>query len=173
MKILYFALVLVLFVSCGETSSNASKKQSEAKKQAPKAVTASAVEKFKFNDYILSSDADKEVSKWPKYRELSTQLSFLKKADLTFFTSEKDTLKVFIDSLKNSVPSAINTYPINNRILVLETKLLKLNNDLSLDNYALEKKLKSIKELLVANSNLIYGINKKLEFDANDIGRPE
>jgi len=31
----------------------------------------------------------------------------------------------------------------------------------------------SIKELLIANSNLIFVINKKLEFDKNDVGRPE
>ena len=56
---------------------------------------------------------------------------------------------------------------------VLETKLLKLNNDLVLDNYSKENKLESIKELLISNSNLIYLINKKLEFDKNDVGRPE
>ena len=136
-------------------------------------ITTKAIERFRYNDYALSNDAKEVVSSWSKFQELSTQITFLKKADLTFFTTEKDTLKVFLNNLKADIPEILNTNPINSRISVLETKLLKINNDLVLDNYSKENKLESIKELLISNSNLIYLINKKLEFDKNDVGRPE
>lgn len=135
-------------------------------------ISTKAIENFKFDDYSLSQDAEDIVSKWNQYQELSTQISFLRRADLTFFTSEKDTLKVFLDSMRMNIPEAINTNPINSRLSVLETKMLKLNNDLALGNYSVDNKLKSIKELLVANSDLIYLINKKLEYDENNVSRP-
>lgn len=166
-------MALAAFFSCGDDNSKTTTLVLEEQKQETKTITARAIEDFKYNDYILSEDAQKEVAEWSRFQELSTQISFLKKADVTFFTEEKDTLKVFLDSLRISLPENINTNPINSRISVLETKLLKLNNDLTLDNYSVDNKLGSIKDLLIANSNLIFVINKKLEFDKNDVGRPE
>ncbi|GGI56429.1 hypothetical protein GCM10011444_07380 [Winogradskyella haliclonae] len=159
---------MVVFYSCGDDNSKTTPNVLEEQKRKTKTITAKAIEGFKYNDYILSEDAKEEVAQWSRFQELSTQISFLKKADVTFFAAEKDTLKVFLDSLKVSLPENINTNPINSRISVLETKLLKLNNDLTLDNYSVDNKLGSIKDLLIANSNLIFVINKKLEFDKRD-----
>lgn len=167
MKIPYlYIIVLIVFLGCQKNNSESStEKVSIEEPQKVKTITAKAIESFKYNDYILGDDANKAVEKWGRFQELETQISFLKKADITFFTEEKDTLKAFLDSLRISIPDTINTNPINSRISVLETKLLKLNNDLTLDNYSVDNKLTSIKDLLIANSNLIFGINKKLEFD--------
>ncbi|TCK67696.1 hypothetical protein DFQ05_1476 [Winogradskyella wandonensis] len=174
MNIKYLFILLGLFVlmACGD-KMEANQNPDSEKKSSKKEISVGAIEHFKYNDYILSSDAEREVREWPRFQELETQISFLKKADVTFFTAEKDTLKAFMDSLRVSVPKIINTTPVNARITALETKLLKLNNDLTLDNYSAENKLSSIKDLLIANSNLIFVINKKLEFDKNDVGRPE
>lgn len=175
MKISYIIsiLCLTLFFSCGDDTKKIEKEVEDVSNQKQKTISKKAIENFKYRDYVLSNDGKSEVSEWLRFQELETQISFLKQADITFFTAEKDTLKAFLDSMRVSIPKNINTNPINARISVLETKLLKLNNDLILDNYAIDKKLKSIKDLLIANSNLIYGINKKLEFDKNDVGRPE
>lgn len=165
--------VLALFLGCGDKTNESNTPEPSEIVQNKKTITAKTIESFKYNDYIFSNDAEKVVREWSKYQELLTQISFLKKADITFFTTEKDTLKNFLDSLKLNIPQTINTNSINARISVLETKLLKLNDDLSLENYNVDYKLQSIKELLIANSNLIYVINKKLEFDSNDVARPE
>lgn len=166
-------LIFVLLTSCGDSEKKDTQEENPKPQKTKKSISAKAIENFKYRDYILSDDAKQELNNWPMYQELSAQISFLKKADITFFTENKDTLKVFLDSLKVTVPPIINTNPVSARISVLETKLLKLNNDLTLGNYSAENKLTSIKDLLIANSNLIYVINKKLEFDKNDIGRPE
>lgn len=172
MKQFITLIFLILLVSCGdEVKTNIATEDNVQQKK--KEVSAKAIENLKYNDYILSNDAEEVVRDWAKYQELSTQISFLKTADMTFFTEEKDTLKKFLDSLKVSVPTKINTEPVNARIAAMETKMLKLNNDLVLDNYSADSKLISIKEFLSANSNLIFVINKKLEFDNNDVGRPE
>ena len=170
-KILSYITFLFLFLACDgkKTEDDTPQNKDETKKE----ISAKAIESFKYNDYVLSTDAESQVRNWSKFQELETQISYLKTADIVFFTEEKDTLKKFMDSLRISIPDTINTSPVNARITALETKLLKLNNDFNLGNYASEKKLQSIKELLVANSNLIFVINKKLEFDKNDIGRPE
>jgi len=168
-----YILTLALFFSCDNEKPKTTTQVLIEETQETKLITAKAIEDFKYNDYIISEDAKEEVAQWSRFQELSTQISFLKKADVTFFTEKKDTLKVFLDSLRINLPENINTNPINSRISVLETKLLKLNNDLTLDNYSVENKLRSIKDLLIANSNLIFVINKKIEFDKNDVGRPE
>lgn len=175
MKLKYIIIVLglMLQISCGDKTEGAQTDENKEELERSKKISAKAIENLKYNDYILSNDSKRQVEDWPKFQELSTQISYLKQADITFFTAEKDTLKVFIDSLKRSVPSDIDTRPIFARLVALETKMLKLNNDLALDNYAVANKMVSIKDLLIANSNLIYGINKKLEFDKNDVGRPE
>ncbi len=175
MTVKHIATVLgmLLFLNCGNNNSETQNLNLEETEQEQKRISAKAIEDFKYADYTLSDDAENEVRDWSKYQELATQFSFLKQADITFFTTEKDTLKVFLDSLKGSIPKNINTNSVSARIVALETKLLKLNDDLTLENYAVENKLESIKELLIANSNLIYIINKKLEFDKNDVSRPE
>ena len=173
-----YKVVLVLglflaFVSCDDKQTNPEEKEKKKEKKSKVEISKTAIEDFKYNDYILSADAEQEVLQWSRFQELATQISYLKTADVTFFASEKDTLKAFIDSLRVNIPENLNTNPINARITALETRLLKLNEDLNLGNYPSEEKLKSIKELLIANSNLIFFINKKLEFDKNDVGRPE
>lgn len=175
MKVKYILglLALIFIVSCGDKTSETLETGEAGIKQEMKKISTKAIENFKYNDYILSDDAKREVSDWSKFQELETQISFLKTADITFFTTEKDTLKKFLDILKVNIPENINTNPVNARITTLETKLFKLNNDLTLENYSVDSKMLSIKELLIANSNLIFVINKKLEFDKNDVGRPE
>lgn len=172
MKSIISILFLILLTSCGGNIKSEDKVEDKIQ-QKKKEISAKAIENFKYNDYILSSDGVKAVSEWSRFQELSTQISYLKRADVTFFTEQKDTLKKFLDSLKVTVPKPINTEPVNARMSALETKILKLNNDLTLDNYSVDNKLTSIKDLLVANSNLIFVINKKLEFDNNDVGRPK
>ena len=77
--------------------------------------------------------------------------------------------KEFLDQL----PKGLNTNPISSRVTVVVTTLLKLNDDLTLDNITLQNKRDSVKHLLVAFSNLNFQINKKLERDLFDRINPE
>jgi hypothetical protein len=172
-KHLLFLLSVALFFNCGNGTSETPSSTEEKSNSQTLKITQKVIEQLKYNDYVLSTDAQKAVANWINYQELTTQIGFLKKRDFSFFKGEETVMTTFIADLKTNIPEIINTNPIKARITVVETTLLKLNNDLLIDNLPTEEKLESIKTLLVAVSNFNYLINKKLEFDKTDIGRPE
>jgi hypothetical protein len=54
------------------------------------------------------------------------------------------------------------------RVTLVETMILKLNDDLTLTNIEADDKLNSVLEVLIAFSNLNLQIDKKLERDIYD-----
>ncbi|MFC3876070.1 hypothetical protein [Winogradskyella maritima] len=165
-------MCFVLFLQC-ETKQSQSEDASATTEKQSTTLTAKAINDFRYNEYILSKDTEETVSNWDEFLELSKHIEFLKTADVTFFTQDLVTLQTFLNNMKTNIPDNINTKPVNARLLVLETRILKLHNDLTLDNIAVAEQVNSIQELLVASSNLNFVINKKLELEDYDIGRPE
>lgn len=169
MKIGRFVLkiVFVLLVSCNGEKNATTLLDEESTEQEVK-ITAKAIESFDYTDYALSTNAEVVVAQWEKYQELGIQVSYLKKADLSFFNGDKDVLKKFIEEFRATIPTELNTNPIISRTVIIETALLKLNESLTIDNIGGKVKLLNVKEMLQAFSNLNYQINKKLERDIYD-----
>jgi hypothetical protein len=174
MKIGRFLLYIgsVILLSCGDDKSTTEVLDLEKSEQ-KQIITAKAIEQLDYTDYVLSSDSENAVSTWEKYQELEIQINYLKKADLSFFNGDKDILKKFIQEFTDSIPEQLKTNPIVSRSVILETTLLKLNENLGLENISETDKLLNIKEVLVAFSSLNYHINKKLESDFYDKIQPE
>ena len=174
MKIGFYALSFISFLllSCNDDKASTKVLETENRQQAL-IITAKAIENFDYTDYALSPESEKALSNWEKYQELAIQISYLKRTDLSFFKGEKEELKKFIDEFKVSTPKEFLTNPIISRTLIVETALLKLNENLSLDQIDDQTKLLSIKEMLIAFSNLNFQINKKLERDLYDQIQPE
>ncbi len=164
-----FCLILM---SCGGDKSTTQTSETETTNQ-KSAITAKAIENFKYTDYALSSKSEKVIANWEKYQELAVQISYLKKADLSFFNGEKQILKTAIDEFTATIPEQLQTNPILSRTVIVETTLLKLNENLRIDNIDVSVKLVSVKDVLESFSNLNYQINKKLEFDIYDNIKPE
>ncbi|WP_299120940.1 hypothetical protein [uncultured Winogradskyella sp.] len=166
MKIGFYVLSIFCFVflSCGDDKSTVEVVETEKTNQKP-IITEKAIENFEYKDYALSSESEDAIAEWENYQELAIQISYLKKADLSFFNSDKEELKEFINDFKTATPKQFLVNPIISRTAILETMLLKLNENLTLDNIDGADKLQSVKEVLVAFSNLNYQINKKLEYD--------
>ncbi len=162
----------LIFVSCGDDKSTTQTSETETTDQ-QNTITAKAIENFKYTDYALSSKSEKALANWEKYQELAIQISYLKKADLSFFNGEKQLLKTAIDEFTATIPEQLQTNPILSRTVIVETTLLKLNENLSIANIDGRVKLMSIKDVLESFSNLNYQINKKLEFDIYDNIKPE
>ena len=165
-----FSLICVLFVlltNC-KGDQNSTEIASEEASNQKEVITARAIENFKFTDYVLSANGESVVANWDKYQELAIQVSYLRKADLTFFNGDKALLKGFIDTLKMKIPDTLQTNPIISRTVIMETTLMRLNENLTLDNIKDSLKLQSVREVLVAFSNLNYQINKKIEKDIYD-----
>lgn len=167
MKIKHVVLniVIVLLVSCGNDRGTIEATKTRAQEVI---ITAKAIENFSYTDYALSADAEATLASWEKYQELATQIEYLKKADLSFFNGEKEILKKFVEEFRASIPEELSSNPIISRVVIIETMLLKLNENLTIDNIEEQVKLAGIKEVLESFSNLNYQINKKLDRDVYD-----
>ncbi len=174
MKIGLFVLNILCFIliSCGDDKTATEVVEAENNGQ-KLSITSKAIENFDYTDYALSADSEKALANWEKYQELAIQISYLKKADLSFFNGDKELLRKFINEFKATTPETLRTNPIVSRTVILETTFLKLNENLTLDNIGGRVKLLTIKEVLVAFSNLNFQINKKLERDVYDKIQPE
>ncbi len=170
-KLLIYPFLCVVFISC-KTDTQNKDIESTTKEEPSKTITKKEIENLKYSDYLLSSDASKAVFDWQKYQELNTQMEYLKDADFSFFKSDIALISAFINDFKGEIPSSINTNEINSRITALETKMLKLNSLLLLDNISKANQLEGLQEVFVAFSNLNLQINKKLEFESNNILKP-
>ncbi|APY08585.1 hypothetical protein BWZ20_09850 [Winogradskyella sp. J14-2] len=157
-------LCFILFINCGDDKGSEKTNTEQNTNQQP-VITAKVIEGFKYKDYALSPRAENAVADWEKYKELDIQINYLKKADLSFFNGDKELLKKFIEEFKAQMPDTLKTNPIISRGAIIETTLLRLNESLTLNNIENQLKLESIKEVLVAFSNLNYQVNKKLERD--------
>ena len=171
-KLLFFSLLIATLIACKTDTQNPETEPSTEEEQS-KSITRKEIEGLKYNDYGLSNDAQQVVQNWQKYQELNTQIEYLKKADLSFLKSDISLITTFINDFKTEIPKALNTNEINSRITALQTKLLKLNSLLVLDNISKKEQLYGLKEVFIAFSNLNLQINKKLEFEKNNITKPQ
>lgn len=175
MNLKFFAtcLLLVLVLSC--KSEGQSEKSTETVKQDlnTSKVTANDIAALKYVDIDLGVSAKQAISDWQNFIEYRNQLTFLKSGDLSFFQGEKKVLIEFLVELKKDLPKSLDTQIIQARLTVLSTRVLELNGNLILENIDKKVLLGSIQSLLESNSNLNLQINKKLEFDQNNIFKPE
>ncbi|MEZ4792198.1 MAG: hypothetical protein R2783_01590 [Gelidibacter sp.] len=112
------------------------------------------------------------VANWQRYQELMMQIDYLKQADFSFFGGKNELLVNFLRDLKSDIPEKVSTPAIKERLIALETKLLKLHSTLKLSNAKKKEVLNNIKEFLVATSNLHLQINKKFELESQVIEDP-
>lgn len=169
--ILFLCFVIVL--SCGDDKNVTNEGDAVENIEQNSRITAKTIESIDYKDYALSNEGEDVIVTWEKYQELAEQISYLKRADFSFFNGDKELLKTFIGEFKAQMPDELRTNPILSRNAIIETTLLKLNESLTLDNIERRNKLLGIKALFVAFSNLNYQINKKLERDIYDKIQPE
>ena len=168
-----FMLCFLMVMSCGDDKNSTVENEETKNTEQNGKISAKTIESLKYDDYVLSSEAEKTIVSWEKYRELATQISYLKKADFSFFNGDKELLKKFISEYNTQMPDELRTNHIISRNAIIETALLKLNENLTIDNIDRSEKIQAIKDLFVAFSNLNYLINKKLERDFYDKIQPE
>ncbi|MBN4070211.1 hypothetical protein JYT76_00850 [Olleya sp. AH-315-F22] len=135
-------------------------------------VTTNDISQLKYTDFVLSNLSEKSTEDWLKFQELQEGIILLKKGDLSFFKDDKAILKSLFTDLKNEIPKTLNTLPILVRLSVLETTIFKLEATSNINNVKKELLLNAIKEVLVAYSNVILQMNKKLEKDSQQIEKP-
>lgn len=166
-------IILLLTVSLSCQNNKAPSINVETEEQiAARTIAEADIEKIDYIEYGLSQDSQKATADWQKYNELQEQIIFLQKGDQNFFKGETELLKTFTKELRGEMPLVIKTKEISARMTALDTKIQKLNSLLRLNTSTKTEKLKGIEEVLIAFSNLKLQINKKFEFDKNNILRP-
>lgn len=161
----------MLLVSCKKNQETTTNINAE-KNQQNQNITEQDVVKLKYVDYILDDNTEQVIKDWQEYHQLQDVINNIKKADLSFFKDNDVTIKTLLKNLKDNLPYEVNSESILARILVLETKLLKLESLSNLSTTSKEELLNTIKEFLTAFSNLNFQMNKKVEFDSRTIEKP-
>lgn len=173
LRSLFIILMVFVLGSCNEQKTTELESDQDVRSSNDHVITKKEVQSLNYTEYGLSSDAKDITIDWQKYQELVTQIDLLNKADVTFYKSEITLITTFLEELRTEIPQSLATNEIMARITVLQTKVLKLRSLLVLDNITKDEQIEGIREVLIAYSNLNLQINKKLEFEANNILKPE
>ena len=170
LKILTVFSLVFLIVSCKkiqDTEVSNTNKITQSQE-----VSEQDISKLKYIEYALDSKTEDVIKDWQEYYQLQDIILSIKQGDLSFFYNNEDEIKMFLKNLKDNMPNQINSASITARILVLETKLLKLESLSNLSTTSKKELLSTIKEFLVSFTNVNFQMNKKIEFDDRDIEKP-
>lgn len=169
--LIYISLCLLMFSCKGDKVSSEIKETQE--QIDARTIYESDITALRYAEFGLSSDSEKAVSDWQKFQELQHKTSLLKKGDMSFFKGDHLLFITFLSELETEMPERIQTNEIMARLTALNTKAQKMHSLLTLNNISKQDRLQAIKEFLVTMSNLNLQINKKFEFDKNNIVKPE
>ncbi|NNK87306.1 MAG: hypothetical protein HKO90_03405 [Flavobacteriaceae bacterium] len=165
-------MLSVVLYSCKSEVDQESGEQSEQSENYQK-VTPDDIGDLKFTEYVLSDKAVDVTKDWLKFKELNNQIELLKTSDLSFFADDITLLEGFLTDLEAEIPEILKETSILVRLSALKTTIYKFEGSATLQRESKEAVLQSISDLLVAHSNLIFQINKKLEKDAQQIQKPQ
>ena len=170
--LLAFLSICFLITSCKSDKVSEVVVETQEQKDA-KIISQKDIESIRYDDFGLSSDSQKTVEDWQKYQELKIQIELLKKGDLIYFSGDPLIVKTLLQELRTQIPVKLKTKEISARLTALDTKTQKLNSLLRIDNIEKDEKIQAIKEFLITTSNLNLQINKKFEYDKNNVLKPQ
>ncbi|MBU2950550.1 hypothetical protein KO493_07565 [Tamlana agarivorans] len=170
-QILLTLSLFMLFSACKGDQGNETAVEPEVDNS--DVVSETDIENLDFTEYTLDKKADLPLRDWSQYHKLQNIIADLKAGDFSYFHHNEKDLKETFKELKVNTPEAANSASISARLLVLETKFYKLESLYNLASTSEEELTQSTKELLVAFSNLNLQLNKKVEFDAINIQKPQ
>lgn len=163
---------LALLISCKDSAQKTLEDTNNSNKQPTQIITQTDIAKLKYIDFRLDTKAEKLIETWDAYTQLQQLIKNIKQAKFTELKDNNKVLKTLVNDLKRKSPTHLKSSPISARIMVLETKLFKLESLVNLPNINKKELGATIKELLLAFSNLNFQINKKMEKDSQKIEKP-
>lgn len=163
------SICFILFACKGSQEDNTINNTIEKESQE---ITEKDIAKLKYIDFLLDSKTEVAIERWQEYIQLKDVIANIKNADLSFFNDNEETIKNLLKDLKTNIPETVNTPSILARLLVIETKIYKLESLSNLNTTTKPELLGIIKEFLVSFSNLNLQMNKKMEKDGQNIIKP-
>ncbi|GER58800.1 hypothetical protein [Patiriisocius marinus] len=169
MKNIYISLVivLVLFVSCGDTQNNTELLQ----EQEVQTDETYGNPDFKFPK--VSTSAESFLNDWTVFDDFKTEAIAINGSNLSTLKNRSEYLVSRVDSLIKKIPDTLDTQSVYSRLLVAKTRaalLKQLANKVTIDNAEIDK---GVYEMNLATTNLIVQINEKFQKDAIDSERTE
>ncbi|NND24723.1 MAG: hypothetical protein HKO00_01745 [Flavobacteriaceae bacterium] len=163
-------IIIILLVSC--KNNEESNVPNVIENQQVQDINVEDISNLKYVDYVLDFKTEEAIKDWQEYYELQSVINEVIKSDLSFFNDNEENIKILISKLKENIPAEVKSDGILARLLVLETKLLKLQSLSNLSTTTKEELLTIIKEFFVSFSNVNFQMNKKIEFDNRAIEKP-
>ena len=136
-------------------------------------ITKEDISKINYLEYGVDAKAKNKLDSWQAYNTVAKAIDEIKAADFKFFETDDEEFNTALKDIATTVPLIIDNEPVNARVLVLKTKLLKLREALSLKTIKKRERLIAIKELFQSFSYLTLQINKKFEKEAQSIIKPD
>ncbi len=169
-RILSILSLFIIFLACKKAEETGT--EVNTGEHPEEKVTEKELSKIDYVDYALDIKTEDAVKDWKEYHQLHDVIMNLKKADLSFFSDNDEAINALLKEIKINIPASVKSPSILARIIALETKLRKLKSLYNLDTTSKEELKTTIKDFLVAFSSLNLQINKKVEFDSQDIEKP-
>ncbi|NNC48991.1 MAG: hypothetical protein HKO01_00465 [Flaviramulus sp.] len=163
-------IIIILLVSC--KNNEESNVPNVIENQQVQDINVEDISNLKYVDYVLDFKTEEAIKDWQEYYELQSVINEVIKSDLSFFNDNEENINILISKLKENIPAEVKSDGILARLLVLETKLLKLQSLSNLSTTTKEELLTIIKEFFVSFSNVNFQMNKKIEFDNRAIEKP-
>lgn len=136
-------------------------------------LTKKDIAEIKYLDYGIDTKAKNTLDSWLVYNILSKAVEDLKNANFDFFIEDEAVFASALEDLDTTIPENINNASIRARLLVLKTKLYKLEEATRLTTTSKKEHLATIKEVFEAFSYVTLLVNKKFEKEAQSIIKPE
>ena len=136
-------------------------------------ITKEDISKIKYIEYGIDGKAKQTLDSWEAYNIISRAIETVKLADFDFFKADDAIFNTTLKDIETTIPQAIDSEPINARVLILKTKLLKFREIVNLGTSNKKEKLIAIKELLQSFSYVTLQVNKKFEKEAQHIIKPD
>ncbi|MFY0712346.1 hypothetical protein J1D01_01605 [Seonamhaeicola sp. NFXS20] len=165
----YSLCLFFIFLSC----KNQENKTNDNVENENKELTEKEISEIDYIDFLLDEKTETIVANWAEYNQLQGVIFEIKKADLGFFHDNRETIKTTLTDLRKNIPEAVKSPSIEARISAFETQFLKLESLSNLSTTTKQELLNTVKDLLVAFSNLNLQMNKKVEFDNLNIEKPQ
>lgn len=163
-----FAFILLIF-SCQKKEND---NEHEVGEKTSQSITEGDIEKLDFIDFGLDIKTEQAIESWEAYYQIQDLTTSLRKGDINFFIENTDAIKTLLTDLKTTIPEKVNTQATQARLLVLETKMSKLESLANLNTTTKDELALAIKDFLQSFSNLNFQMNKKLEKEGQNIVRP-
>lgn len=162
--------IVCLLISCG--NDKASEISISKTKQNKSIIKKKDLKNLDYIEFSLDQKSKQNISDWLKYIELEEKINELKKADLSYFRSDKEVVETLIEEFGATIPENINTDAVKARVLTVQNMYYKLNSIINLSRSTKTEIKTAITDLFEAFSNLNFQINKKFEKDSQDIDKP-